>query len=144
MRPEFTAAAGAAARRPAARWTAAWWAAARWTGRRPRTSLSRSVPAAQLRQLDSRPPDRTDARGGTPESRQAAVAELMAWTQGRWEQAPAGYAEAAGELTEQQRLSLGLVLFGRATYQAVASATGLTPAQVSTHCSLALRQLRGR
>lgn len=136
MRPKFTATARATGSAPAARRPAG-----RWAGHRSRTSLPRSVRAAQLRQLDSWPPDSNADRGGSPGSEQAAVAGLMAWNKGRWEQVPAGYAEAVGELTEQQRLALGLVLFGRATYQTVASATGLTPAQVSTHCTLALRHL---
>lgn len=145
MRPSaLKAAVETASRRTGAAWTAARWTAAAWTvaARTSRGSRRPSPTPTPPARCDSWAADAlTGRRDVPPGARQTTVADLVAWTDSRWEQAPSGYAEAIGQLTRQQRLSLGLVLFGRVTYQAAAAGTGLTPAQVSAHCCLALRHL---
>jgi len=47
----------------------------------------------------------------------------------------------ADGLSASQRLLLSMVLFGPVTYRQAADQTGLSPAQVSRLCAVALRQL---
>ena len=83
-------------------------------------------------------------RGGGPSSAAAicGLAALVAWTDGRWAQAPEHVWASSRTLCPCQRLVLGLVVFGRLRYTAVAARTGLPAATVSVLCAAALRQLR--
>jgi len=66
----------------------------------------------------------------------------MAWAELSWARAyPPSTQAAAGLSASQRLLLLAMVLFGPANYRQAADRVGLTPAEVSRHCTAALRQL---
>jgi len=68
----------------------------------------------------------------------------MAWAEVSWARAYPPATQAAAGLSTSQRLLLlllAMVLFGSANYEQAADRVGLTPAEVSRHCTAALRQL---
>ncbi len=66
----------------------------------------------------------------------------MAWAEVSWARAyPPATQAAAGLSTNQRLLLLAMVLFGSANYEQAADRVGLTPAEVSRHCTAALRLL---
>jgi len=69
------------------------------------------------------------------------VTALMAWAELSWARAYPPSTQAAAGLSASQRLLLAMVLFGPANYRQAADRVGLTPAEVSRHCTAALRQL---
>jgi len=69
------------------------------------------------------------------------VTALMAWADVSWARTYPPATQAAAGLSTRQRLLLAMVLFGSANYEQAADRVGLTPAEVSRHCTAALRQL---
>ncbi len=66
----------------------------------------------------------------------------MAWAELSWARAyPPSTQAAAGLSASQRLLLLAMVLLGPANYRQAADRVGLTPAEVSRHCTAALRQL---
>ena len=67
--------------------------------------------------------------------------ELTNWTELAWDRGSEPCVRATAALSPNQRLLLGTVLFGAVSYRQAADYTGVTPAEVSRHCTSALRRL---
>lgn len=67
--------------------------------------------------------------------------DLTTWTERGWARAASPATQFGDGLSATQRLLLGLVAFGQASYRDAARCTGLTAAEVSGQCTSALRLL---